>query len=394
MVRLSETTTKKKERLPKGTDSSEETSISDQETSGSNEPASTTGDPSQNDGTELQCRTASEESHPIVNLSSLVETGSPVSKLTTRSSLRLSINQKSVNVGRSSKDSTSSKERQSSETVSIKTGQADEATEPFQFDRRILAQLQKNETTQWNTRIITTWNGLKSIKVFSGQIPHDTRRTMEPLTVCRKLSDTEYLASVLRKPLANGDKTRRGYIYAYWFPGPFGQVKIGHTETPVETRLKRWKRDCKHDPQRIHLTNSDEAVMIPHPDRTERLIHAELRRFQHKEPECSGCRGCHKEWFLVPGHDYVRTVVAKWIKWIATSPYDLTSGQLKDQSEKTIAQLCEHVPRLQPPTRSSPRSLIRPPTPRAVSSPLPRSSTPMDIPDWTSKLGHLSFSGN
>lgn len=165
------------------------------------------------------------------------------------------------------------------------------------------------------------------------------------------MDDDMVIISTLRRPLSPLDKTAHGYIYAYWVESSFGKVKIGHTKKTAQKRLDQWQSTCKHLPRMLYPIDPDRAIHIPHPNKVERAIHAELRSVRYREYSCRGCGRGHDEWFLVPQQAYAVKVIQKWIDWIRTSPYDLETGELRDHSEKTMRLLCERVPlpKLSPP---------------------------------------------
>lgn len=212
------------------------------------------------------------------------------------------------------------------------------------FDQRIVARLSKDEKDNGYAQLLAAWNHSGSSTLYSGRISDHSHRNLTPFVIQAHKTIERRMADVLKRPLARVDRNRQGHIYVYSFPGQFGQVKIGYTSKSVAERLAGWRSTCKHDPQCIYPTELDQAVMICHPNKVERLVHAELNQYRHKEMKCHGCAGNHEEWFLVPRYEYAREVVQKWIKWIATGPYNTETGYLKDRRETSIKQLCERIP--------------------------------------------------
>lgn len=131
-----------------------------------------------------------------------------------------------------------------------------------------------------------------------------------------------HLLKVMSNELSDPDK-KPGLIYIYWIPGnrqiPDGLVKIGVTNTETtERRIKLWKR-CHPD---LDCTKSPDFPKFPHAKRIEKLIHADLKIFQHRQIGCSRCTSdSHKELFAVPLQVAIKATVS-WMKWACRQPYN------------------------------------------------------------------------
>ena len=141
------------------------------------------------------------------------------------------------------------------------------------------------------------------------------------------------LRELVENPLDLEKERKSGYIYAYRAQGIFGFVKIGHTTRDIDTRMAEWRVQCQHDPETVLGSNGQ----VPHVARVEKLIHAELKEFRHKQTKCV-CGTIHIEWFGV-SHLDVAVVVEKWSAWMETKPYD-TNGSLKWQHRERLKELC------------------------------------------------------
>ena len=142
------------------------------------------------------------------------------------------------------------------------------------------------------------------------------------------------LRELIWMPLDLEKERRSGYIYAYRTRGIFGFVKIGHTTRDIDTRLAEWQVQCRHNPEPVLGSHGQ----VPHVARVEKLIHAELKDFRHKQTKCI-CGTIHIEWFEV-SHLDVAVVVEKWSAWMETMPYD-TNGWLKRQHPEWLEELCK-----------------------------------------------------
>lgn len=126
------------------------------------------------------------------------------------------------------------------------------------------------------------------------------------------------IAACARKPLFARD-SKPGYIYVYTVPGNTDFVKIGFTTKRVRNRMQEWSRGCNRDPILLYPPKDIPEELIPHAQRVEALIHAELR--PHRVAFfCESCRVEHNEWFRIPA-EHAITVVRKWSDWMKATPY-------------------------------------------------------------------------
>lgn len=187
--------------------------------------------------------------------------------------------------------------------------------------------------------------------LVQGFVSSPTTRKREPYKPRTAEKTYAKAMKLLKTPLTEADKTRVGHIYVYTLTGYTGQVKIGLTTWPVETRMNQWRLRCKQTPQVIYPKGDDAKIKTPHLKKVEQLIHEELHSFRFVDAKCSGCGCRHKEWFEVR-ESHALDVIRKWESWMRTSPYDVRTGQLVDRSEETLKRLCQWTPVPQAPKAS------------------------------------------
>lgn len=129
---------------------------------------------------------------------------------------------------------------------------------------------------------------------------------------------------------------RVGYIYCFKHPddhdiddgvGPdvlsvIHPIKIGRARN-VYRRMKSWSGQCKYQPGLLF------KYKMPHHERIEAIVHAQLYNERRKEYlGCSTCGTRHDEWFDVD-RDYAEYLVKSWEQFTRhpIAPYD-ASGYL------------------------------------------------------------------
>ena len=139
----------------------------------------------------------------------------------------------------------------------------------------------------------------------------------------------EYAAQVARRPLPghrnSGDL--KGHVYVFWDPRYEGMAKIGCEKecSEAEIGVKAWA-SCGYISESDRCTEVISyycSEMIPHYDRVEKIVHAQLedhqKRFQCPRPKCRKTR--HKEFFDNPVNIIIRTV-DEWCQFMLQSPYE------------------------------------------------------------------------
>ncbi|MCJ1353315.1 MAG: hypothetical protein MMC33_003300 [Icmadophila ericetorum] len=179
------------------------------------------------------------------------------------------------------------------------------------------------------------------------------------------------IRNILSKELSKSE-CKDGNLYVYWIEGNFGCRKIGWTTRPVEERFEEWEQKCKKKVNLVYPLEADKAKSIPHANRLEKLVHAELVNYRYFE-NCKGCGVRHMEWFQVYD-DYIRAVIYKWSNWLMSYPYeaeekeDSATWRLKAEHKENLAALCQPL-EWRPPLASLPSKAIKPerkPQPPAV----------------------------
>jgi hypothetical protein len=123
----------------------------------------------------------------------------------------------------------------------------------------------------------------------------------------------------------------RGWIYGFTDPSVKGHIKIGYTKNSVETRMKKWRRDCAYEPLVKFKVSMPCAVK-----RMEGLIHRTL----HMEKEVASCpaKSCkakHREWFKISEEEALG-VVKIWQQFSKLEPYT-EERQLNDIWKSIVA---------------------------------------------------------
>ena len=177
-----------------------------------------------------------------------------------------------------------------------------------------------------------------------------------------RISVSKLIQETLEKPLGKLDQ-KSGFVYIYYQPGSFGNIKIGFTADTVKKRLKQWSTgNCSHK-----IAECDHqgytCEYVPHVYRLERLVFAELRDYRLKELNCK-CQKKHIEWLSVSSV-HAAKVRQKYQDFLLEQPrYDTgVGGRLRRDSltQQEFEALCEplHLPQVPPvsrqkPTRTSP----------------------------------------
>lgn len=165
---------------------------------------------------------------------------------------------------------------------------------------------------------------------FRNLVPYDPK--------VKSMIDTVSLVKgVIMKDFSRTEIAKDGFIYIYWFPVNFGLLKIGVSTRSVDVRLREWKDKCGHEPKLVYPKSPEDMQRIPHVNRVEKIVHAELREFQMQELECNTCHKLHREWFVKSAPDAI-AAVKKWAAWMRTEPYE-PSGRLKDKHKQNLRNL-------------------------------------------------------
>ena len=168
----------------------------------------------------------------------------------------------------------------------------------------------------------------KSIKIEDIQIdfvPEDgkfsLRKLVPPAAIkCSHLNVRDHIKAIIDEPFKLKD-TQAGYVYIYSVNSNFGLVKIGWTRDTPNKRLTKWENQCKRKTYRAYPEASKELIKIPHAWRVEKLVHAELRKYNRWETGC-GCKTkIHKEWFETSLPHAIK-LVEFWSAWVQTHPYE------------------------------------------------------------------------
>ncbi|KAH8771104.1 hypothetical protein F5883DRAFT_666629 [Diaporthe sp. PMI_573] len=158
------------------------------------------------------------------------------------------------------------------------------------------------------------------------QRPNITERSAsEPVTPAKKVSGLQ-LDSSIAKLINDGpkvDKTRENEIGSIYFfkVKPRGcelrLLKIGSTQQRTKERLNQIQANCRHE----EIEEHPKAVSreIPFHRFAEKLIHAELRNYQHQFQCVCGTR--HTEYFQV-SEDIAVKVFERWRDFCQEKPWD------------------------------------------------------------------------
>jgi len=152
------------------------------------------------------------------------------------------------------------------------------------------------------------------------------------------------LHNLLEKPLQPKTDLDDGFIYMFRYAGLSGHLKIGRSGD-IHKRLLEWNRQCKRDHELLKPSYDSELVKVPHVNRVEKLVHAELQEFRKSTKTCTGCGKKHDEWFEVD-EDHAMAVFMKWKKWIKTSPYEQNEKgewRLRKSEMKGLHKVCEPI---------------------------------------------------
>ncbi|KAE9370173.1 hypothetical protein N431DRAFT_426603 [Stipitochalara longipes BDJ] len=121
-----------------------------------------------------------------------------------------------------------------------------------------------------------------------------------------------------------------GYIYILRSQsyGTIAELKIGFSKHHPEHRAHQLA-GCLRSPEVVA-----HSPMIPHANRIESIIHAELVLLR-KTQFCAQCQRQHKEWFTI-SHIHARQVVTRWCRWVLSQPYrnGVLTSQWQDHLNK------------------------------------------------------------
>ncbi|KAF4626594.1 hypothetical protein G7Y89_g11564 [Cudoniella acicularis] len=114
-----------------------------------------------------------------------------------------------------------------------------------------------------------------------------------------------------------------GYIYILRSQsyGTLAELKIGFSKHHPEHRAHQLA-GCLRSPELVA-----HSPLIPHANRIETIIHAELVSLR-KTQFCAQCQRQHQEWFTI-SHIHARQVVTRWCRWVLSQPY--RNGRLTSQ---------------------------------------------------------------
>ncbi len=142
-------------------------------------------------------------------------------------------------------------------------------------------------------------NSIKIEDIQIGFVLEDGKfslRKLIPPAANSHLSLRDHMKAIIDGPFKSTD-TEAEYVYVYSINSNFGLIKIGWTRDTPNKRLKRWENQCKRKTYRAYPEASKELIKIPHAWRVEKLVQAELRKYNKWETGC-GCKTkTHEEWF-------------------------------------------------------------------------------------------------
>jgi len=158
--------------------------------------------------------------------------------------------------------------------------------------------------------------------------PYRTDR-LDTKSVC------EELRTKISPPLNPSEVRDHGLGYIYILPsqsyGALGELKIGFSKHHPEHRAHQLA-GCLRNPEVVA-----HSPMIPHANRTETIIYAELVSLR-KTQICAKCQRQHKEWFTI-SHIHARRVVTRWCRWVLDQPYrnGVLTSQWQDYLKSRIS---------------------------------------------------------
>ena len=148
---------------------------------------------------------------------------------------------------------------------------------------------------------------------------------------------TDKVFKLMKKPLKRCKDPTRGYIYALSIENYPGYVKIGYTGDSISSRLEAIEKCVSY---KLRRYDDNDYYRIPHYQRLEKLIHAELRNERRKfdcrcvkKATANDCSRIHGEWFAISQTE-ASVVINRWRRWISTDPY--TGGTLRPSEQLKI----------------------------------------------------------
>ncbi|KAL3475972.1 T5orf172 domain-containing protein [Aspergillus californicus] len=142
-----------------------------------------------------------------------------------------------------------------------------------------------------------------------------------------------------------GDKEQKaGYLYIYEDEGNKGLVKIGYTARTITKRHEEWCFDCNRKPKSLFPVSAQDAVLVPHVHRVEKLCHAELN---HRQViiYCYCCLKTHEEWFEVSCRE-AAAVIEKWSAWMKKEPYEPDTLSLREEEARKASNMGHYMTEL------------------------------------------------
>lgn len=148
----------------------------------------------------------------------------------------------------------------------------------------------------------------------------------------------EELRTKICAPLSPSEVRNHGLGYIYILRsqsyGTLAELKIGFSKHHPEHRAHQLA-GCLRSPEVVA-----HSPMIPHANRIEAIIHAELILLR-KTQVCAQCQRQHKEWFTI-SHIHARRVVTRWCRWVLNQPYQngVLTSQWQDHLKKQDFNQC------------------------------------------------------
>jgi hypothetical protein len=178
----------------------------------------------------------------------------------------------------------------------------------------------------------------KSIATFQQLVPY-----------CPKWQKTGSVCQTLRRicvsSLTQNEERVAGFIYIHSSSEGLERMKIGWAKN-INARLQQLDK-CERGLSLYFPKGADKGLPIPHVCRVEKLVHAELKNYRRKLPDCLKCRKDHIEWFEGVSAAFAADVVRKWTQWMMRRPYlssdyeGMVEWALSDEALDSLKTVCK-----------------------------------------------------